>query len=220
MVYAFIVSFFLLAPFAFAGGAALHEGGVFDFEHGFVMHRPSLFEDRDWDEVGKGWGYWGRPALFQPPEHRYGHPSFNRNSFRPNVSSGTFSQEITMTSANGDALVWITFPVPQGHRLRCELDAITTRSEDDLQLKHGLAQGGAVELAGDSSDPEALQIMWQAWNVDATHSRFATESIEAVASSDRMTYYLWVRHEWATSTGATLCVDNLRVTDLGSAETE
>lgn len=215
MIHAVLASAVFVAATAAAGDVLIHQGGVFDFEDGFTMHRPGLFADRDWDEVGKGWGYWGRPALFQPPEHRYGHPSFNRNVFGPNVSSGGFSQEITMTSANGDGLVWITFAAPRGHRIRCELDAITTLSEDDLQLKHGLLQGAPIAVSGTSVDPGGLGIRWRPWNVSATHGRFAKESVEAVAATEKMTYYVWVRHEWATSTGATLCIDNLRVTDLG-----
>jgi hypothetical protein len=209
----------MMAAAALAAAAAsgehvvIYEGGVYDFEAGFVMHRPSLFPTREWDEVGRGWRYWGRPALFQPPRHRYGHPSFNRNRFAPNVSAGVFSQEITMTSANGDAVMWIAFDVPPGRRIRCVLDAVTTPSEDDLELRHGILQADEIDALYGFSDPDALPIDWKRWNTIQTQGGFGSDSVEIVASGGRLAYCFWVRHTWATSSGATLCIDNLRVVD-------
>lgn len=216
------VTYLALLVWSYANAAlaadpvVLHRGGEFDFEAGFTMHRPSILPGREYDEVGTGWGYWGQPALFMPPADRYGRPNFNGNRFPPNVSSQTFSQEITMTSANGDAIVWKTFAVPVGHRIRCTFDAITTPSEDNLQLRHAVGQGGAIDFFGQEvTDPFAVGLDWRNWDIDDTNNHFATCAVSATAEQATLTYYLWVRHAYATSTGATLCVDNLVVYDDG-----
>lgn len=205
----------LLTVPSLAGGV-LHEGGVFDFEDGFILYSPSIFADKPWDEVGKGWSYWGQPAVFMPEKDRFGHPAFNRNQFRPNVSSATFSQEITMTSANGDGLMWISFEVPVGRVIRCSLDAITTPSKDHLQLRHAIGQGGPLEVRS-ATDPFALPLRWEEWDIETTNNHFATNSVSVASTTDTLTYYFWVRHAFATSTGATLCFDNLVVSDDGPA---
>lgn len=199
-----------------ACGAIIHQGGEFEFESGFTFHTPSIFGDRDWDQVGNGWGYWGQRAVFMPPQDRYGHPNFNANQFPPNVSRGTNSQEITMTSANGDAIMWKTFAVTPGHRIRCRLDAITTPSEVNLMLWHAIGQGQAINFYAGVTDPNAVGLAWQEWDINDTNNHFATYSIDTIATGNTLTYYFWMRHTYATASGATLCFDNLIVEDLGA----
>lgn len=215
-VYAAI--FFSLLCAGTVHAQVLYRGGEFDFEQGFVFYQPSIFGDRPYDEVGKGWGYWGQRAMFLPPHDRHGHPNFNGNQFAPNVSSGRNSQEITMTSANGDAITWKHFSVPVGRKIRCRLDAITTPSETELELRHAIGQGPPISFVG-VTDPYRVGLTWSDWNIRDTSNHFATYAAETVAASESLTYYLWVRHYWATPSGATLCFDNLVVSDVTSDAT-
>lgn len=195
----------------------LHGGGQWDFESGFtIVPNPVDRTGNDIFYVGTGWGFWSQ--LGPAP---WGWADFNENKNLANVTSGQFSQEITTTCSDGKGGIWRRAAVPQGHRIRFEVDLRATWSDVNLVIRTGIDPTGATPT-DNTRIPNAPTIVWKnhpevpppAKGQDRFHRVF----IEQVAASGQMTFFVAMDHPVAICEGATFMVDNARVFDLGPAD--
>ncbi len=218
------------APFASCAGA-LYCGGQWEFESGFVFvphmlagqcasppgggNQSCVPADKT-AQVGQGWTHW---ASFPdwPTSGYWGTIAFNANQFCPNTLTGSYSQETTMTCANGVGGIYRTAAVPAGHRIRVEANMRWTFNGAGWPpVEHSL---GLDPTGG--TDPKAATVQWHPWDAAIPVPPMAngvfnltSETVDMV-SGPNLTIFIRQLAREPPCQGQTFMIDNVKVFDDG-----
>lgn len=208
---------------------ALHCGGEWDFENGFVFvphvlagqcasppgggHESCVPSDR-LAHVAVGWHHWAAFPDWPTPGY-HGHAAFNENKNCDNVHRGNRSQEITLTCANGIGLIYRQAVVPEGHLIRVRANMRFTPNDPSFpDVEHDLG----IDLTG-GTDPTAASVQWFPWdaqNGNLPPGAFNLTTEDVVATGPVMTVFIRMLAREPPCMGQTFMIDNVRIDDLGA----
>lgn len=207
---------------------ALHCGGSWDFESGFVWGPHDLAGECSPDDgdnqaccepnrqahVGSGWTHWAEWPTW-PVSGYYGFANFNENKNCANVYRGNFSQEITLTCANGVGGIYRQAAVPVNHTIRVTAEMKFTPNNTGTETDQYL---GLDPTGG--TNPNAPSVVWTPWDTKIPSppqpsSVFNHTEEEIVSTSSTLT--IFIKHvAWVPiCQGQTFMLDDVRVYDLG-----
>jgi len=212
---------------------ALYCGGEWDFEAGayFTTHHlagqssgppgggnVTTVPPNKWAHVAEGWTHWASFPTWPTAGH-WGVCSFNENKNPANVYRGHRSQELTMTCANGDGVIYKKAEVPQGHLIRVEAYMKFTPNGDARAVEHAIG----IDPRG-GTDPTSGNVQWTNWQEQIPSPPqpdrvFNRGTAEAVSQGPVITVFIRQRAYEPPCQGQTFMIDNVKVYDLGPAET-
>ncbi|MGQ9651524.1 MAG: hypothetical protein ACUVXJ_15565 [Phycisphaerae bacterium] len=208
---------------------ALYCGGEWDFEAGayFTTHHlagqssgpaeggniTTVPSDK-WAHVANGWTHWASFPTWPTAGH-WGVCSFNENKNPVNVYRGHRSQELTLTCANGEGVIYKRAEVPQGHLIRVEAYMKFTPNGDARPVEHAIG----IDPRG-GTDPASEDVQWTNWQEEVPSPPqpdgvFNRGTAETVSQGPVITVFIRQRAYEPPCQGQTFMIDNVKVYDDG-----
>jgi hypothetical protein len=176
------------------------QGGAWDFEEGFVEWGNPFGDPCSGATLAVGWHAF-------TTRDQYGSSCMNQTSWKDNVYSGQYAQEITFAYIGNQAGIFRAAPTIPGHQYKIEAHMRREFSVSTVEVLLGVDVGGGV-------DWQATSVQWFPWDEQLDNAWAKTEET-VTATGDSMTLFIRGNHPYPEP-GGVLTLDAITITDLGA----